>query len=49
MIVYQVRLASGKILRVTKANLRGDEPKPITWDERSGSAGPTSPASVLTQ
>ena len=48
MTVYQIRLRSGKYLRVTKANsVRGD-PDAISWDEEVWISWGASSGSVLT-
>ena len=31
--IYRLRLASGKVLQATKANLSRFEEEPISWDE----------------
>ena len=48
MSVYQVRLESGKYLRVTKANSQRGEPDAITWDEEVYATWGGAAGSVLT-
>jgi putrescine transport system ATP-binding protein len=47
MTVYQVRLDSGRYLRVTKANERRGDPDAISWDEPVWVAWNDSSGSVL--
>jgi len=48
MSVFQIRLESGKYLRVTKANSERGDPEAITWDEKVYASWGGAVGSVLT-